>query len=60
LATADASGAPDEQQLHYLVDLGLRVGEKLDLLVGGGVRHTIVGGDGAGIEPEALAGIAFF
>jgi len=60
LDTADASGAPDEQQLHYLAELGLRVGEKLDLIAGAGVRHTIVGGSGSPFHPEARAGIAFF
>jgi hypothetical protein len=60
LDTADASGAPNEQQLHYLAELGLRVGEKLDVIAGAGVRHTIVGGSGSPFAPEARAGIAFF
>jgi hypothetical protein len=56
----DASGAPDGQYLSYLAQLGFRVGDKLDLLAGGGVRHTVAGGTGAVIEPEARVGIAFF
>jgi len=56
--TADASGAPDQQQLHYLAELGYRVGNKIDLLVGAGARHTFVGS--TGLRPELRAGIAFF
>jgi opacity protein-like surface antigen len=56
----DASGAPDGQYVSYLAQLGLRVGDKLDLLAGGGVRHTVAGGSGGAIAPEARAGIAFF
>ncbi|HYQ17847.1 MAG TPA: hypothetical protein VEQ58_18870, partial [Polyangiaceae bacterium] len=58
--TADASGAPDEQRLHYLVELGYRVGNKVDLLAGAGVRHTFVSDSGAKLRPELRAGIAFF
>jgi len=60
LATADASGAPDEQRVLFLVDLGWRAGNQLDLLLGGGVRQTVAGGDGATLAPEAHAGLAFF
>jgi hypothetical protein len=56
----DASGAPDGQRLHYLAQLGVRVSDKLDLLAGGGVRHTVSGGTGAAIAPEIRVGIAFF
>jgi len=56
----DASGAPDGQYMSYLAQLGFRVGDKLDLLAGGGVRHTVAGGPGAVIAPEARVGIAFF
>lgn len=58
--TADASGSLDEQQVHYLVQGGARVADKLDFLVGGGVRHTVDGGSGAKVAPEARFGIAFF
>jgi len=58
--TADASGAPDEQQLHYLAQLGYRAGEKLDLLGAAGLRQTFIGGSGARLAPELRAGIAFF
>jgi hypothetical protein len=60
LDTADASGGPDEQQLHYVAQLGLRVGNKLDLLLAVGARHTLAGGSGAAFAPEGRAGIAFF
>lgn len=56
--TADASGAPDRHDLYYLVQAGLRLGGKLDLLAGGGVRHTLWGG--SGMAPEVRAGIGFF
>jgi hypothetical protein len=59
-STEDASGAPDAHRLHVLALLGWRVGNKLDLLVGGGVRNTVIGGDGSALLPEARAGIAFF
>jgi hypothetical protein len=58
--TADASGAPNEQQLHYLLQLGLRLGDKLDLLAAAGFRHTFAGGTGAAFAPELRAGIGFF
>jgi hypothetical protein len=58
--TADASGSLDEQQLHYLVQGGARVGDKLDFLIGGGLRHTFDGGSGAKVGPEGRLGIAFF
>ncbi len=58
--TADASGSLDEQQLHYLVQGGARAADKLDFLVGGGLRHTVDGGSGAKLAPEARVGIAFF
>jgi hypothetical protein len=58
--TADASGSLDEHQLHYLVQGGVRVGDKLDFLVGAGVRHTIAGGSGAALAPELRGGVAFF
>jgi hypothetical protein len=56
----DASGAPDAQRLHYLAQLGVRLSDKLDLLAGGGVRHTFSGGSGTPFAPEIRAGIAFF
>jgi hypothetical protein len=58
--TADASGDPDQHYLYYLAQLGLRVGNKLDLLVGGGIRHLAAGGSGTAVRPEVRAGIAFF
>jgi hypothetical protein len=59
-SAADASGASGEHQLHYLAQVGVRVGNKLDLLVGAGVRHTVSGGSGSAIAPDFRAGIAFF
>jgi hypothetical protein len=59
-ATADASGPPDEQQLHYLAQLGFRAGNKLDLLGAIGLRHTFIGGSGARFAPELRVGIGFF
>jgi hypothetical protein len=58
--TNDTTGSPNEHQLHYLAELGLRVGDKLDLLAGAGVRHTIVGGSGSAVGPELRVGIGFF
>jgi hypothetical protein len=58
--TADASGDPDHHYLSYLGHVGLRLGNKLDLLVGGGVRQLAAGGSGPTAEPEVRAGIAFF
>ncbi|HYJ11441.1 MAG TPA: hypothetical protein VEX18_20610 [Polyangiaceae bacterium] len=58
--TADASGNPDQHYLYYLAQLGLRVGNSLDLLAGGGIRHLAAGGSGTAIRPEVRAGIAFF
>jgi len=55
--TVDASGAIREHQLHYLGQVGLRVGGKLDLLVAAGARHTVTTGS---VAPELRAGIAFF
>jgi hypothetical protein len=59
-STREASGAPDEHQLHYLGHLGLRLADKLDLFVAAGVRHTVAGGSGSAVGPEARGGIAFF
>jgi hypothetical protein len=58
--TKDASGAPEEQQVHYLAQFGYRVGNKLDLLGAAGARQTVAGGSGAKAAPELRAGIAFF
>lgn len=58
--TEAASGAPDAHQFHYMVQLGYRAGDKLDLLGGAGLRHTFSGGSGAPFAPELRAGIAFF
>jgi hypothetical protein len=58
--TADASGTLNEQHLHYLAQVGLRVGNKVDLLAAAGVRHTIAGDSGAVVAPELRAGIGFF
>jgi hypothetical protein len=58
--TADASGSPDDHELHYLCGVGYRVGDKLDLLAAVGVRHTVVGSSDPVMVPEARGGIAFF
>jgi len=59
-STADASGAVQEQQLHFLAQIGLRLAGKVDLLLAGGVRHSIVGGSGAAITPDIRVGIGLF
>jgi hypothetical protein len=59
-STKDASGAPDEHQLHYLAQFGYRVGDMVDFLGAAGLRHTVSGGSGAKLVPELRAGIAFF
>jgi hypothetical protein len=56
----DPSGAPDEHRLHYLAQLGLRVGDRVDLLGAAGLRHVVSGGSGASVAPELRAGVAFF
>ena len=58
--TADATASPDAQHLHYLLQLGFRLANKLDLLAAGGVRQIIAGGSGAILVPEFRGGIAFF
>jgi opacity protein-like surface antigen len=58
--TEDASGAPEEQRLHYLAQLGYRVGNKVDLLVAAGARHVLTGGDGKVFTPELRLGVALF
>jgi hypothetical protein len=59
-STSGTTGSPDEHQLHYLAQLGLRLGDKIDLLAGAGVRHTVLGGSGARVVPELRVGIGFF
>jgi len=60
-STRDASGAPDENQLRYLVQVGLRLGRSADLLLGAGLRHTLNPAEGrAAVAPEGVAGIGFF
>lgn len=57
--TADASGDPDQHYLYYLAQLGVRLGDKIDLLGGAGIRQLLTAGSGA-LKPEVRAGIAFF
>jgi hypothetical protein len=60
-STRDASGAPDENRLHYLVQVGLRLGRSVDVLLGGGLRHTLNPAEGhTAVAPEGVAGIGFF
>jgi hypothetical protein len=57
--TADASGSLEAHYIYYLAMVGLRLGNKIDLLGGGGLRQLLTGtGDATG--PEVRAGIAFF
>jgi hypothetical protein len=56
----NTTGAPDTHRLHYVALLGIRLGNKLDLLAGGGVSQRLVGDTGAALEPDVRAGIAFF
>jgi len=60
--TDDGSGPPDHHDLAYLVQAGLRLGQKLDLLAAVGLRHTVVGGEDGDspLGPELRGGIAFF
>ncbi len=58
--TKDASGALAEHRLHYLAQLGYRVGDKLDLLAAVGARQTLSGGAGSNAAPELRLGLAFF
>jgi hypothetical protein len=58
--TTDTTGKPDTHRLHYVALLGVRLGNKLDLLAGGGVSQRLVGDTGAALEPDVRAGIAFF
>lgn len=58
--TTDTTGKPDTHRLHYVALLGVRLGNKLDLLAGGGVSQRLVGDTGAAVEPDVRAGIAFF
>ncbi|HEY6080268.1 MAG TPA: hypothetical protein VIW29_15750 [Polyangiaceae bacterium] len=58
--TDSGSGPPDHQEVYYLVQAGLRLGEKLDLLAGVGLRHPVGDNDDAGVGPELRGGIAFF
>jgi hypothetical protein len=58
--TTDTTGKPDTHRAHYVALLGVRLGNKLDLLAGGGVSQRLVGTTGAAIEPDVRAGIAFF
>lgn len=44
----------------YLAGAGLRLGNKIDLLAAGGVRHTASGTDAGTFSPEVRAGVAFF
>lgn len=44
----------------YLAGAGLRLGNKIDLLAAGGVRHTVSGTDAGTFSPELRAGIGFF
>jgi hypothetical protein len=58
--TTDTTGKPDTHRLHYVALLGIRLGNKLDLLAGGGVSHRLVGDTGSAVQPDVRAGIAFF
>jgi hypothetical protein len=55
------SAAPDRYYLSYLAMGGLRLGDAVDLLAGGGLRHTLAGALGEpDFRPEVRAGIGFF
>jgi hypothetical protein len=58
-STETGSGL-SQHHVHYLVGAGLRLGNKLDVLAAGGVRHTIDGSDVGAVTPEARLGLAFF
>jgi hypothetical protein len=60
-STSSTSGAPDENQLRYLVQVGLRLGGAADLLVGAGLRHTLGSSSGGGsLAADGVVGIGFF
>jgi len=58
--TVDAAGGLQGQQLHYLAQVGLRLGDKVDLLLAAGARQNVVGGSGATVAPELRVGLGLF
>jgi hypothetical protein len=60
-SVGDAESASETQHdLHYLLGLGLRVGNKVDFLAAGGVRQHVTGPDADGAAVEGRLGLAFF
>jgi hypothetical protein len=57
---AEAASGLSRHDVHYLAGVGLRLGNKVDLLAAGGVRHTVDGTDVGTIAPVARLGLAFF
>jgi hypothetical protein len=55
-----ADGPPDAHYLHYLLQGGLRLGNKIDLLAAVGLRHHIAGGSPGGVDPDLRIGLGFF
>jgi hypothetical protein len=58
--STETGGGLSQHHVHYLAGAGLRLGNKLDVLAAGGVRHTIDGSDVGAVTPEARLGLAFF
>jgi hypothetical protein len=58
--STETGGGPSQHHLHYMAGAGLRLGNKLDLLAAGGVRHTVEGSEVGAVTPEARLGLAFF
>jgi len=56
-STKDASGPALHHDLHYLVHVGLRLNQTLDLLLGAGAQHGVLRSTVGAWKPEARAGI---
>jgi hypothetical protein len=60
VSDVEVSTGLTQHDFCYLAGAGLRLGNKIDLLAAGGVRHTASGTDAGTFSPELRAGIAFF
>lgn len=57
---AESGAGLSAHELHYLLGVGLRLNNRVDLLAAGGVRHTFAGEEGRSLGPSVRAGMAFF
>ena len=59
-STQGATTGVEHHDLHYLAQGGVRLKDRVDLFVAGGITH-VLGGNGAGqLEPAFRLGAAFF